>query len=238
MKFRLGILLLLIFTTPTVAQSDTDTDFEMWGDITTRYHISERWQYIGDQGIRGGGISDSDFSLYYFRPSVHYQVTPRISVKGGIRIFKTFSDNDGNAFEIGPWQGFRFVWPIIGDNEYEISHYLRLEERMIWLSYDKSQNDLFLRGRYQLGLSSPNYDILFKNGIFLTTTIEFFWDLNEKIGNNLLNQIRYDIGAGTHVSDAWRMELHYLLHTRRIDSDVPFEDAENILRLRFIYTFN
>lgn len=237
MKFRLGIILLLIFTGPTVAQSGTGTEFETWTDLTTIYKISERWRYIGDQGIRGV-ISNSDFTLLYFRPSVRYRIKPGVTVKGGIRFFKTFSDNDRDAFEIGPWQGFRFIWPIIGDYNYPVSHYLRLEEQMIWLTNGESEFDFFLRGRYQLGISSPDYDILFKNGIFLTGTIEFFWDLNNKFADNFLSQIRYDVGAGTHVSDAWQVELHYLLHRRRIDADAPFADEEHILRLRFFYTFN
>ena len=237
MKFRLGIILLLIFAGPTVAQSGTGSEFETWTDLTTIYKISDRWQYIGDQGIRGV-ISDSDFTLLFFRPSVRYRIKPGVTVKGGIRFFKTFSDNDRDAFEIGPWQGFRFIWPIIGDYNYTISHYLRLEERMMWLTISESEVDFFLRGRYQLGISSPDYDILFKNGIFLTGSVEFFWDLNNKFADNFLNQIRYDVGAGTHVSDAWQVELHYMLHRRRIDSDALLADEEHILRLRFFYTFN
>ena len=74
--------------------------------------------------------------------------------------------------------------------------------------------------------------------MFLTGTVEFFWDLNNKFRDNFLNQIRYDLGAGTYVSDVWRIELHYLLHQQRLDSDVPFTDEEHVLRLRFFYTFD
>jgi hypothetical protein len=236
-KFRLGIILLLIFMSPTVAQSGTGTDYEAWSDITTIYNISERWRYIGDQGIRRE-TSGSDFTLLYFRPSVRYWIKPGVTLLGGIRFFKTFSDKDREGSEIGPWQGFRFTWPILGNSEYAVSHYLRLEERMIWLSNTESEFDFFPRARYQLGISSPVYDMPFKNGVFLTGSVEFFWDLNDKFTDNFLNQIRYDVGAGTHVSDTWQVELHYLLHWRKIDSDAPFADEEHILRLRFFYTFN
>jgi hypothetical protein len=237
-RLSLPILLLLSFCHPSLAQCGTGSDSQVWGDFTTRYHISPRWQYIGDQGIRKGGNGISDFTLLYVRPSVHYQVLPELSIKGGIRFFKTFLDNDGGVIEIGPWQGIKFLWPTIGEGNYVISHYLRLEERLIWVDRHTNDHDLFLRGRYQLGLSSPTYDILFTNGIFVSGSIEYFWDIHENSTDIPLNQIRFDIGAGTHISLAWRAELHYLWQGQNIDSDVPLADRENILRLRFIYTFN
>ena len=53
--------------------------------------------------------------------------------------------------------------------------------------------------------------------------------------------IRYYIGAGTQVSDAWRVELHYVLQDGRAIEDLfddPFSSEEHILRLRLFYTFN
>lgn len=238
MKFLLPIILLLTLTQAGLAQCGTGSDFQVWSDLTTRYHISPRWQYIGDQGFREGGNGTSDFTQIYFRPSVHYQVLPWFSIKGGIRLFKTFSPNEGDVLEISPWQGLRFLWPIIGEGNYQISHYFRLEERMLWVDMTNIRHDFFLRSRYQLGLRSPTYDILFKNGIFVSGNIEYFWDIYDIFAYAPLNRIRYDIGVGTHISHAWRTELHYLWQGRRLDFAVPFADRENILRLRFVYTFN
>ena len=220
------------------AKTSTGADFQTWSDITTIYTLSERWRYDGDQGVRGV-LSDSDFTLLYFRPSVRYRVNSWLAVHGGVRFFKTFFDDKEDTFEIGPWQGLRFLWPKIGD--YTFSHYLRIEQRMIWQTEGEKDDDFNLRTRYQLGARSPNYDILLKNGIYLTGSLEVFWNSEDDFLNNVVNRIRFDAGAGTKISDAWRAELHYLLQDgSEIDSDLfndPFSSEEHILRLRLIYTF-
>ena len=152
------------------------SDFQTWSDIATIYNFSKNWRYDGDQGIRGV-VSDNDFTLLYFRPSVRYRAKSWFTVHGGIRFFQTFKDDYDDTFEIGPWQGLRFVWPKIG--AYSISHYFRLEERMIWETEGENDFDFTLRGRYQLGARSPDYDFLFKNGIYLTGSVELFWNLNK-----------------------------------------------------------
>jgi hypothetical protein len=211
-------------------------DFQTWSDIATIYKFSDNWRYDGDQGIRGL-LSQNDFTLLYFRPSVRYRAKPWFTAHGGIRFFKTFSDDEDNAFEIGPWQGLRFVWPKIGS--YAVSHYFRLEERMIWQTEGDSDFDFNLRGRYQLGARSPNYDILFKNGIYLMGSVELFWNLEDNFFNNFGNRIRWDFGVGTKISAAWRVQLHYVLQDgRAIEDDLfrdPFDSEEHILRLRLFY---
>ena len=215
------------------------SDFQTWSDIATIYKITNNWRYDGDQGIRGV-LSDSDFTLLYFRPSVRYRAKPWFTVHGGIRFFKTFFDGDDDTFEIGPWQGLRFTWPKIGT--YAFSHYFRLEERMIWRTEGESDFDFNLRGRYQLGLRSPNYDILFKNGLYLLGSVELFWNLEDSFFDDFANRIRWDAGVGTKVSETWRVQLHYILQDgRSIEDDFfqdPFDSDEHILRLRLFYSFN
>jgi hypothetical protein len=206
-------------------------DFQTWSDIATIYRFADGWRYDGDQGIRGV-LSDSDFTLVYFRPSVRYRVNPWFTVHGGIRFFRTWFDDDDDTFEIGPWQGLRLVWPKLGG--FAVSHYLRLEERMTWQTEGDSDFDFTVRGRYQLGARSPNYDILFKNGIYLTGSIEPFANIEKP---TFINRIRYDVGAGTKVSDAWRVELHYLLQQGRRSASAAFSVDEHVLRLRLFYTF-
>ena len=104
-------------------------------------------------------LGNSDSTTLYFRPSVEYRVMHWFTVHGGIRFFQTFNEDEDNTFELGPWQGLRFAWPKIGD--YLFTHYLRLEERMIWTEGD-GDIDFTLRSRYQLGVRSPDYGILFE----------------------------------------------------------------------------
>ena len=235
-KFWISFVAVIILIIPAFTQFGHSGDFQTWSDIATIYKLSDRWRYDGDQGIRGV-LSDSDFTLLYFRPSVRYRVKPWFTIHGGIRFFQTWFDEEVDTFEIGPWQGLRFVWPMIGS--YAITHYLRPEERFIWLR--DSTRDFSLRGRYQLGFRSPNYDVLFNNGMYLSGSVELFSSLYDSIFDNFANRVRYDIGVGTKVSDAWRVELRFLLQdAREIDEDLfnPFESEEYILRLRLFYTFN
>ena len=237
-KIWISILLIIIMSVPGWVTSSAGADFQTWSDIATIYKFADHWRYDGDQGIRGV-LSDSDFTLLYFRPSVRYRVKPWFTVHGGIRFFRTYFDDDDDTFELGPWQGLRFAWPKIGG--YAISHYLRLEERMVWQTNGERKSDFSLRARYQLGARSPNYDILFKNGLYLTGSVELFWNVENNFSDNFVNRIRYDAGVGTTVSDAWRVELHYVLQDGRAIEDLfhdPFESEEHFLRLRLFYTFN
>jgi len=237
-KFWINVTPIIVISILVLVKPGACADFQTWSDIATIYNFADHWRYDGDQGIRGA-LSDSDFTLLYFRPSVRYRAKPWFTVHGGVRFFKTFFDDEDDTFEIGPWQGLRFVWPKIG--RYAISHYFRLEERMIWQTQGESDFDFTLRSRYQLGARSPNYDILFKNGIYLLGSIELFWNLDENFSDNFANRIRWDVGAGTKVSDAWRVQLHYVLQDgRAIEDDFfrdPFDSEEHILRLRLFYTF-
>ena len=65
-----------------------------------------------------------------------------------------------------------------------------------------------------------------------------FWNLEEGFGQNLANRIRYDLGVGTNISKAWRIEVHGISQDGgEIDLD-PFSSDEKILRVRLFYSFN
>jgi hypothetical protein len=233
-RLWISIAVLVVFMSPRAGRTD-DSAFESWIDITTIYQFADRWHYDGDQGIRGV-ISGDGFTLLYLRPSVRYRVYDWFMVHGGVRFFRTDFEDDLDTFEVGPWQGLRFIWPRF--KGYAVSHYLRLEERMIWSANGESGFDFTLRSRYQLGFRTPNFDVLFPNGIYLTGSLEVFWDLEDGFGENLLNRIRWDLGAGTNISKNWRVELHGISQDGgEIDLD-PFSSDEKILRVRLFYRFN
>ena len=237
-KFWIITTLLITISTFNGVRYGHSAEFQTWSDIATIYKLSDNWRYDGDQGIRGV-LSGNDFDLLYFRPSVRYRFKPWLTAHGGVRFFQTFWDIDKDTFEIGPWQGLRFTWPKL--EEYAITHYFRLEQRMIWQTQGENHYDFQLRSRYQLGFRTKEYDLLFKNGIFLTGSLEFFWNLAESFTDDFINRIRYDIGVGTKLSDAWRIQLHYVLQDgRAIDESLfnPFGSEEHILRLRLFYRFN
>ena len=103
-KFWTNIVAVIFLFIPGLVQLGHGGDFQTWSDIATIYKLSDRWRYDGDQGIRGV-LSDSDFTLLYFRPSVRYRGKPWFTIHGGIRFFQTFVDDEEDTFEIGPWQG-------------------------------------------------------------------------------------------------------------------------------------
>jgi hypothetical protein len=212
-----------------VIPSAQSAEFQTWSDITTIHSFGDNWRYDGVQGFRGL-LSPNDFTTIYFNPSVRYRVKPWFTVHGGIRFFQTFNKDVENNFELGPWQGLRFTWPQLGG--YAVSHYFRLEER--WQTTGDKQFDFTLRGRYQLGIRSPTYDILLKNGMFLMGSIEAFCDIERPI---FVNRLRYNIGVGTRVSDTWQVQLHCLLQQGRNQPGAAFSGDQHILRLRLFYTF-
>ncbi len=229
-KYGINVTLILLISIPVLISPVAGAEFQTWSDIAMIYRFSDVLRYDGDQGIRGV-LSDSDSTVIYFRPSVRYRFQPWFTIHGGIRFFQTFNDDEDNTFEIGPWQGLRFVWPKLGD--YATSQYLRLEERMIWQTQGAGDFDFTLRARYQLGVRSPNYDIILKNGIYLMGSIEPFLDVERPM---FVNRMRYDLGVGTKLSDAWRVQLHYLLQQGRPSASSAFTADENVLRLRLFYT--
>lgn len=234
-KLWIFILPLIIFSIPTVLRANDNKSEEIWFDITTEYFLSDRWLYNGDQGIRGS-FSSNNFTQWYFRPSVSYQAYSWLTVHGGVGLFQSFLGDNVNIIELRPWQGLLFTWPQY--RGYAVTHFLRLEQRLNWLSGPRNDFEFKLRGRYQLGITSPTYNILFDNGIYLRGSIEFFRNLDNSITENFTNRIRYDMGGGTKISDTLSIELLYLHQNGRGLEQDSFTTDENIIRLRFFYTFN
>jgi hypothetical protein len=109
---------------------------------------------------------------------------------------------------------------------------------MIWQTTGDSDFDFTLRARYKLGPRSPNYDILFKNGIYLTGSIEAFANLESPLSDTFVNRLRFFAGPGFNVSEAWRIEMLLGLQQESASRGSAFSTDEQILRLRFYYTFN
>jgi hypothetical protein len=224
----------MIISIPSVVYAVSEQSLEAWSDITTIYSFSERWQYTGDQGIRIGLTLD-DFISFYFRPSVQYRIRPKLTLHGGVGFFQSFLPDDEKISELRPWQGLRYLWPEIGG--YAFSHYVRLEQRMISSTGERSDLDSTLRSRYKFGVRTPTYHVLFNNGIFLTGSVEIFWNMKDTFTLDFSNRIRWDIGIGTIFTSGLKAELHYILQDGRGTQQDSFTEEEHILRLRFFYQF-
>lgn len=234
LKQWLGIILFMLISIPSVVYAISEQSLEGWSDITTIYSFSERWQYNGDQGIRVG-LTGDDFISFYFRPAVQYRIRPKLTLHGGVGFFQSFLQDDEKISEIRPWQGLRYLWPEIGG--YAFSHYVRLEERMIGSTGERSDLESTLRSRYKFGVRTPTYHVLFKNGIFLSGSAEIFWNMKDSFTIDFSNRIRWDIGIGTVFTSGLKVELHYILQDGRATQQDSFTEEQHILRLRFFYQF-
>ncbi len=78
-KITLIIIIISIFSMEDFGES---AEFQTWSDIATIYKFSDNWRYDGDQGIRGV-LSQNDFTLLYFRPSVRYRARSWFTLHGG-----------------------------------------------------------------------------------------------------------------------------------------------------------
>jgi hypothetical protein len=234
-KRWLFLTLAILIANPIVGRSEESPDAYIWLDVHTIYNFSDRWRYEGDYGYRPE--LNGDNAELYVRPAVRYRVNPWFSLHGGIKIEEKTSNEAADTFEIRPWQGFQFHWPEIGG--YTLSHYLRVGEYMTWQTQQGGSDfDFFIRARYRLGLKSPNYDILFKDGVYLTGSMEAFADLESPLSDMYINQLRFFAGPGINVSASWRIEVLLGLRQERSSRGVAFSTDEQILRLRIYYTFN
>ena len=108
---------------------------------------------------------------------------------------------------------------------------------MVWFTGERSDRESTLRSRYMFGVRTPTYNVLFNNGIYLSGSAEFFWDMKDSFTLDFKNRIRWDIGIGTIFTGGLRAELHYILQDGRAIQQDSFTGEEHILRLRFFYKF-
>jgi hypothetical protein len=231
----LALLCLLGTTTqPAAAQSFEFTDFHTWTDLATIYNFSDSFRYDGDYGIRGL-ITDRDWTLIYVRPSVRYRFNLRLQLHGGAALFyNIFPGKD--LPELRPWAGIRFVGPRpVG---FTISNYFRLEMRAFYLKSTREW-DAGFRGRWQLQVTSPRFNIGSAREFYALISIEPFFNIGSSIAGSFGNRFRYNMGIGMQVTHQLRIDLNYLFHQIRVvDQDGELVNDDHVVRLRFFYSFN
>jgi hypothetical protein len=238
---RLTLVLLLIGTMATTiprparSQHVKFENFHTWSDITTISRFSDRFRYDGDYGIRGL-LTDRNWTLLYVRPSVRYKARSWVLLHGGAALFYNFFNEIEDLPELRPWVGLRFLGP--SPRDFVISNYFRLELRAFYLK-DNRNWDTELRGRWQLQVTSPDFNIGSVEGFYALTSIEFFADLGSSFVETLGERFRYNLGIGKDVTRDLQVELDYLFHKIRLDDESgSFETDDNVVRLRLFYHIN
>lgn len=157
-------------------------------------------------------------------------------VHGGVALFYNFFKEVDDVPELRPWVGLRFLGPRAGG--FAMSNYFRLETRVFYLK-DDDQWDTVVRGRWQVQVNSPSFDVGSLEGLFALTSIELFADLGSSFDGTLADRFRYNIGIAKSVLSNLVVELDYLFHRIRLDDEVgSLQRDDSVVRLRMFYTIN
>lgn len=218
-----------------VTAQDNQSDFQSWFDFRTFYTIDDNWTYDGDYGLRGF-VSNEDWRRTYIHPSFAYDASTYIDLRGGMRFIYTEEKDATNTFEVRPWQGGRFIWP--KTNWIILSHYVRLEERFTWGTEDGSFDFVF-RLRYRIMAKTPNLRLVsIDQTFYFLTSLELFANIGEAIEESFVNRSRATFGMGYFITQAWRVELHYILQGSNLWIKDGYTVDVKILRLRLRYYIN
>ena len=124
-------------------QSEDEVSPQLWVDYNPAWQVGPRIDVFGDVSARTE-LGSQGWWRFVVRPSVRYQFD-RVQLSGGVGNFLTFNDVIADRWEIRPWQGGRFSWPL-GAVPFE--HLVRLEERFDFnLRNWNSSNSLRIRYR-------------------------------------------------------------------------------------------
>ena len=234
-KIRLITLVLISAFLSNVSAQDNQSDFQSWFDFRTFYTIDEKWTYDGDYGLRGF-VSNEDWRRAYINPAFLYDASLSIDFRGGMRFIFTRELNESNTFEIRPWQGVRFIWP--RTNFIIISQYIRLEERFTFY-LDDGSSVLDFRTRYRIMAKTPNLRLLAINQTFyFLTSFEIFSNVGDVIKESFVDRTRLTFAMGYFITQAWRLELHYIFQGSRLGSEEGNKIDVHIFRIRLRYYIN
>ena len=231
MKYFLILVLFLSVTTEIHCQ-DLFKVHSGWTDVSLWYKAGSNTKIGGDFGYRTT-LNDLDFHQTYYRPTVKWQKNPLYSLSLAVSNFHTFNDAV-DLSELRFAQQGTLKWPQIG--VLRVTHRLRFEQRLFFINLLKENN---YRGRYQLELKSPRF-VLFgldKSPFFSNVSWEAFINMGSSYESLIGNSHRYAIVFGNRISKKLKVALHYYWQTVRANND-EFILKENVIRLRFNYTFN
>ncbi len=233
MKAFLTLASLLILSSPGLAQTDVDHDFQNWIDISGYYQLNQKFFLGGDGGYRRGGdlqLGGLSWSTGYVRPTIRFDVSKEFSLKGGIALFYRFRPDLPDIFELRPWFGGQLEWPRLGP--ITLRHRIRLEQRYFRFRNQSAPFSL-TRFRYQIGASVP-----LKSGkssrsksLYLPIKYEFFMHFQD----TTTRKERFAGGLGYYLTDSFRIEAGYTADMLRSTPSKELLRVEHMLRIQFKY---
>jgi hypothetical protein len=112
-------------------------------DYNPTWHVSGSWDAWGDLGFRTT-FEAPRFDTFIIRPNARYY-WHTWQFEAGLANFITIVEDQGDVWEVRPWQGAQVTWP---KTTVPLKHHWRLEERF-FLNSDTT-NTFALRFRYRL----------------------------------------------------------------------------------------
>jgi len=218
---------LLFLGFSTYAQSNEGTTGQIWIDFIPHFKVNERLEYYGDAGFRMILEEPKAYTLIA-RPSVRYHLNSIVELQGGIGSFFTIIDNYTNQLELRPWQGVRIHWPTFG--RIGIKHSFKMEERLLWET-ETWDFDPALRFRYKLGGRIPFNEA---RCFYLSAFGEAFVNVGGESVTLLRNRMRGYFGVGHKRSDAWTVELEFIIQRSRSNTVEDFTVSDGIFRLKIL----
>jgi hypothetical protein len=224
-----SLLVVASLTKPFISVAQ-DKQYRLY--YQNKYTLNERWRILSLSGIYRG-ISESNWVRLELRSGGYYQYNRDIELFGTLRTHFTF-DDEGNQFELRPFQGAHIVWPRI--NYIRFRNRFIIEERFLW-SADTDGFDFFGRLRYRLETSIPlNNPSVVNNTYYLRPMIEMFINLASTDESSHISNWKLSMVFGYRFTQKYAAEFRYEFQTTQNDVDASERDKTHIFRLRFIHT--
>ena len=230
---RLSLLFLLAVLlnglVPTARASD-DTTSQLWADYHAHYYQTATREWFADGGYRIQ-LQDVNWSQAYVRPSFRFHKYEKFDLYAGLGLFYTNNRGAPDQFEIRPWQGVLFRWPVF--DALSFTHFIRFEQR--FTVNQAGANTFALRWRYRLGTrialkKAVSYQVF--DPIFMPLSIEIFSDAGEQVDTFFGSRLRIDLGLGYIANDEWVGEFHLIIQDSRSGTDDTFSTTDFIFRFQ------
>ncbi len=96
-----------------------------------------------------------------------------------------------------------------------------------------------MRGRYQLQVRSPHFNIGAVKKIYLLASFEIFENFSSSMTDTFGERLRYNIGIGKWIIRNLTVELNYLFHKIAVgEQRGNFNFDDHVIRLRLFYNTN
>lgn len=215
------------------SQTSNKSDTQLWLDFNPSFQINNKLEYFGNLGYRTY-IETANWNQIYAKPSVRWHLKNNIQIEGGLGFFYVFGQSSFNRFEITPWQGIRFKWPIYSIIEFK--HIAKIEERISFLTDSwESSFDIRFRYKFESRIKFVNSEVF--NKISIPLYIELFIPIGDNIDEVFSNRMRLGAGLAYKLKKQYELTFYYNWEKSRINMEDNFNLSTNAFQLKLKKVF-